>query len=218
MFIMFLFVVLSNLFFWFISPIQSLFLYVVRLSYFLLKTSARSFFLNKQNNSQEWWCTSLIPALWRHRQVDLYEFKASLVYRVSSRTARNRKTMPKLNQTKPTNPPANNPTTQGLLFSVQPGTHTVDQAGLELIEIHLPLPPKCQHQRHASLYSKTYSFLIVLLFIIYHSSLPFIFQESVQLFNTAHHWVSIYSVSLSFREPRVTCFLSSEHVPCLLGE
>ena len=75
MFIMFLFVVLSNLFFWFISPIQSLFLYVVRLSYFLLKTSARSFFLNKQNNSQEWWCTSLIPALWRHRQVDLYDLQ-----------------------------------------------------------------------------------------------------------------------------------------------
>jgi hypothetical protein len=24
-----------------------------------------------------------------------------------------------------------------------PGTHSVDQAGLELTEIHLPLPPEC---------------------------------------------------------------------------
>jgi hypothetical protein len=30
----------------------------------------------------------LVPALLRQRQVDLYEFEASLVYRVSSRTAR----------------------------------------------------------------------------------------------------------------------------------
>ena len=33
-----------------------------------------------------WWRTLLIPALRRQRQVDLYEFKASLVYRASSRT------------------------------------------------------------------------------------------------------------------------------------
>ena len=32
------------------------------------------------------WYTSLIPALGRQRQVDLREFKASLVYRMSSRT------------------------------------------------------------------------------------------------------------------------------------
>ena len=31
---------------------------------------------------------SLIPALGRQRQVDLSEFEASLVYKVSSRTAR----------------------------------------------------------------------------------------------------------------------------------
>ena len=31
---------------------------------------------------------ALIPALRRQRQVDLYELEASLVYRVSSRTAR----------------------------------------------------------------------------------------------------------------------------------
>jgi hypothetical protein len=35
----------------------------------------------------QWWCTPLIPALGRQRQED-HEFEASLVYRVSSRTAR----------------------------------------------------------------------------------------------------------------------------------
>jgi hypothetical protein len=34
-----------------------------------------------------WWRTPLAPVLWRQRQVDL-RFKASLVNRVSSRTAR----------------------------------------------------------------------------------------------------------------------------------
>jgi hypothetical protein len=36
----------------------------------------------------QWWFMSLIPALGRQRQVDLCGFKASLVYRASSRTAR----------------------------------------------------------------------------------------------------------------------------------
>jgi hypothetical protein len=37
-----------------------------------------------------WWCTPLIPALGRQRQADFedFEFEASLVYKVSSRTAR----------------------------------------------------------------------------------------------------------------------------------
>jgi hypothetical protein len=35
-----------------------------------------------------WWPMPLISALRRQRQVDLIEFEASLVYRVSSRTAR----------------------------------------------------------------------------------------------------------------------------------
>ena len=34
-----------------------------------------------------WWLTPLILALWRQRQADPLEFKASLVYKVSSRTA-----------------------------------------------------------------------------------------------------------------------------------
>jgi hypothetical protein len=35
-----------------------------------------------------WWLTLLIPAFKRQRQVDLCEFEASLVYKMSSRTAR----------------------------------------------------------------------------------------------------------------------------------
>ena len=50
---------------------------------------------NKNNNNNKktlqgwvWWHTPLVPAFGRQRQVDLCEFKASLVYRVSSRTSR----------------------------------------------------------------------------------------------------------------------------------
>jgi hypothetical protein len=43
--------------------------------------------LLKNPLSRAWWCTPLIPALGRQRQV-ISEFEASLVYRVSSRTAR----------------------------------------------------------------------------------------------------------------------------------
>jgi hypothetical protein len=39
------------------------------------------------NIARQWWCTPLTPALRRERK-DLCEFKASLVYRVSSRTAK----------------------------------------------------------------------------------------------------------------------------------
>ena len=35
-----------------------------------------------------WWHMLLILALWRQRQGDFYEFEDTLVYRVSSRTAR----------------------------------------------------------------------------------------------------------------------------------
>ena len=38
------------------------------------------------NVSQPWWFMPLIPALCKQRQVDLYEFEASLVYIVRSRT------------------------------------------------------------------------------------------------------------------------------------
>ena len=37
-----------------------------------------------------WWCTPLIPALRRQRQVDLCEFEASLVYRARSRAVTQR--------------------------------------------------------------------------------------------------------------------------------
>ena len=36
----------------------------------------------------QWWYIPLIPALGRQRQLDLSEFKASLVHRVSSRTVK----------------------------------------------------------------------------------------------------------------------------------
>ena len=35
-----------------------------------------------------WWCRPLIPVFGRQRQVDFFEFEASLVYRASSRTSR----------------------------------------------------------------------------------------------------------------------------------
>ena len=35
---------------------------------------------------RQWWCTPLIPGLGRQLQIDLCEFKASLVYLVSSKT------------------------------------------------------------------------------------------------------------------------------------
>ena len=38
--------------------------------------------------TSQWWCTPLTPALGRQRQADLCEFKVSLVYRGSSRTAK----------------------------------------------------------------------------------------------------------------------------------
>ena len=47
------------------------------------------------NEDWEWWCTPLIPALRRQRWVDLCEFAASLVYRVSSRIARTAKAIQK---------------------------------------------------------------------------------------------------------------------------
>jgi hypothetical protein len=46
--------------------------------------------------------THLIPALVRQRQVDLSEFEASLVYRVSSRTARATQRNPVLKKNKTT--------------------------------------------------------------------------------------------------------------------
>ena len=36
-----------------------------------------------------WWHMSLIPALRKQRQVDLYEFKVSLVYKATQRNLKN---------------------------------------------------------------------------------------------------------------------------------
>jgi hypothetical protein len=41
---------------------------------------------SKENQGQVWWPRPLIPALGRGRQIS--EFEASLIYKVSSRTAR----------------------------------------------------------------------------------------------------------------------------------
>jgi hypothetical protein len=70
-----------------------------------------------------WWCTPFIPALGRQRQADLCEFDASLVYKVSFRTARATQRNPvyknqknqsnkqtKKNHTNPINQPPPSPT------------------------------------------------------------------------------------------------------------
>jgi hypothetical protein len=44
-------------------------------------------FHRNAKRSLAWWLTPLIPALWRQRQA-VSEFEASLVYKVSSRTAK----------------------------------------------------------------------------------------------------------------------------------
>jgi hypothetical protein len=41
-----------------------------------------------RKRARQWWHIPLIPALRRQKQMDLCKFEASLVYRVSSRTAR----------------------------------------------------------------------------------------------------------------------------------
>ena len=63
-------------------------------------------------NSVLWWHIPLIPALGRQRQEDLCEFKTSLVYRGSSRTARAVYTEKScLGKKKPDMAPAINPST-----------------------------------------------------------------------------------------------------------
>jgi len=57
----------------------------------------------KQISAGHWWYMTLIPALRRQRQVELCEFEASLVYRVSSRTARAAHRHPVSKTNQPTN-------------------------------------------------------------------------------------------------------------------
>jgi len=45
-------------------------------------------FLKAQETARRWWCMPLIPVLRRERQGNLCKLGASLVYRVSSRIAR----------------------------------------------------------------------------------------------------------------------------------
>ena len=42
-------------------------------------------------SARQWWHMPLVPALRRQRQVDFWEFEASLFYRVSSRTGLKKK-------------------------------------------------------------------------------------------------------------------------------
>ena len=55
-----------------------------------------------------WWCKPLIPALGRQRLADLCGFKASLVYRVSSRTTKTIQRNPVLKITTTTTTTTNN--------------------------------------------------------------------------------------------------------------
>jgi hypothetical protein len=53
----------------------------------------------KKNQAGQWWCTPLIPAL-RSQSQQISEFKASLIYRLSSRTARATQRRPCLKENK----------------------------------------------------------------------------------------------------------------------
>jgi hypothetical protein len=66
-------------------------------------------FVNK-TLAGRWWCTPLIPVLGRRRRIS--EFKASLVYRVSSRTARATQRNPVSKKTKTKTKPTNQPNKQ----------------------------------------------------------------------------------------------------------
>ena len=45
-------------------------------------------FITNEVNTFEWWHSPLTPVFGRQRQVELWDFEASLVYTVSSRTVR----------------------------------------------------------------------------------------------------------------------------------
>jgi hypothetical protein len=83
--------------------------------------------IRNSRSARQWWCTPLIPALGRQRQA---EFEASLVYRVSSRSARAIQRNPvSKNQKKGI---------QGHLFKNQPGLYET----LSHHHLHNPPNPK----------------------------------------------------------------------------
>ena len=55
----------------------------------------------KKKNSQEWSHRTLIPVLGRQRQVDFYEFEASLLNKLNSRTVRTTQKKPVSKNKKP---------------------------------------------------------------------------------------------------------------------
>jgi hypothetical protein len=94
------------------------------------ETLSRKTKTNQPNKQRgwTWWCTPLIPAL-RVRGRQISEFKATLVYRMSSRTARAIQRNPVLvNQTKQTSK-QNCWGTDVMAFTFDPNTGEADRGG-----------------------------------------------------------------------------------------
>ena len=90
--------------------------------------------------TRQWWHTPLIPALGKERQTDFCEFKASLVYRASSRTGSKATEKPCLQKQKEkqTNKTPNG-TQQELEGSHKVSPSTVEENGLRLLSsVFLP--------------------------------------------------------------------------------
>lgn len=66
----------------------------------MLAVPKQSGMTEKLREAGQWWRMALIPAFRRQREEDLYEFKASLVNRASSRTVSWRNPVKKLSKGK----------------------------------------------------------------------------------------------------------------------